>query len=421
MASIQTTARQQRRKSRGNGEGAIYKRTEKRQKADGRVELVERWCASVSFEGGTRQVLYGRTRQEVAQKLSAALKRRTEGLRPDTGRLTVGAWLDQWLDELIRPRYDAATGQQTSGREPTTYASYEILVRRHLKPRLGTKTLARLQPEDVARWQRTLEDLGASAETRRAALVRLRTALNVAMQRNHVGRNVAMLVEGPRQPRAKYQLPETSDLLRLLATVQHDRLKALVYLGLGLGLRRAEIVGLRWQDVDLEQRIITVRTRVNRIGKAFGLLVRPGLKSQEERRILMPRLVADALRAQRTYQLEDRLAAGPKWKGPGASEEKAGGFVFTSGVGTLLEPRKVNVYFADVRRRAGLDAHRFHGLRHDFASLLLAAGVPTRVVQEMLGHSNPAFTMHRYQHVPDALQRVAAEQLDALLTPAAAG
>jgi integrase len=89
--------------------------------------------------------------------------------------------------------------------------------------------------------------------------------------------------------------------------------------------------------------------------------------------------------------------------------------VFTSTIGTVMEPRRVNTYFARACARAGIGGHTFHGLRHDFGSLLLAAGVPTRVVQEMLGHANSYITMGRYQHVPDELQRDAAERLDAVL------
>jgi integrase len=207
------------------------------------------------------------------------------------------------MNENIKPRYDTETGTQTGGREPTTWASYEILVRRHVKPYIGKIALAKLQVEHVEQWQRQLEASGASAETRRAALVRLRTALNVAMQRSHVQRNVAELVSTPRQVRKTYEVPRAQDLRRLLEVIQGDPLESLAYLALGLGLRRAEVLGLRWEDVEFENRIVTVRARVNRLGKGIGLFVRDGLKTQPERRIAMPRLVAEVLRKRWPRQL----------------------------------------------------------------------------------------------------------------------
>jgi integrase len=217
---------------RRNGEGSIYQDSRRL------------WRASVSLDGGTRKYLSGRTRAEVAKKLNAALDRRDMGMPFVRGTMTVTAWLDYWMQSSIKPRY-ASSGEQIGGREPTTWASYENLVQKHIKPHLGNIPLAKLQVEHVERWQRDLERAGASAETRRAALVRLRTALNVATQRSHVHRNVAELVPTRKQSRKKYEMPQLADVHRILDAVRGDDLVALVYLALGLGLSRAEVLGLR--------------------------------------------------------------------------------------------------------------------------------------------------------------------------------
>ena len=130
--------------------------------------------------------------------------------------------------------------------------------------------------------------------------------------------------------------------------------------------------------------------------------------------MVLPEIAVRALQAHRGRQQDSRLLAGARWKGAEYPDGKSTGTVFTSTVGTILEPRNVYRYFDRVRDKAGLPAHTFHGLRHDFASLLLAAGTPQRIVMEMMGHSNYSMTT-RYQHVPDALQREAANRLDALL------
>jgi integrase len=165
-------------------------------------------------------------------------------------------------------------------------------------------------------------------------------------------------------------------------------------------LRNTNIgIGPHWEDVDLDNRIITVRTRVTRLGKGVGLLVREDLKTQPEWRIVMRRLVADVLRKRSPRQLEARLAAGLRRRP----------------ANWLHLHRSDRLYFATVRTRAGLVSHRFRGLRRDFASLLLAAGVADRVVMAMMGHSSMATIAKRYQHVPDELQRLAADRLDDLL------
>jgi integrase len=194
-----------------------------------------------------------------------------------------------------------------------------------------------------------------------------------------------------------------------------EHLRACIEAVLETGMRRGEVLGLQWEDIDLEPRTLTVRRRVNRVGK-IGLIIREGAKTESgSRTVILPQAVVQVLRTHAVRQREDRLAAGELWKGPDYTGGKPTGFLFTSSIGTVLEPRRVGVYFEDVRKRAGLDKHTFHGLRHDFASLLLAAGVPGRVVMEMMGHSNYSMTANRYQHVPDELQRAAADRLDALL------
>jgi integrase len=120
------------------------------------------------------------------------------------------------------------------------------------------------------------------------------------------------------------------------------------------------------------------------------------------------------LLAHRQRQLDSWLLAGARWKGPAYLDKESIGPVFTSTVGTILEPRNVYRYFDHVRGKADLGGHTFHGLRHDFASLLLAVGTPQRIVMEMMGHSNYSMTA-RYQSVPDALQREAVDRLDAFL------
>jgi integrase len=183
---------------RGNGESSMYF-----------AEKSQRWVGAVSLDDGKRKVVYGKSRQEAAKKLTAALKQKDAGLPFVNERLTVASWLNYWLTAIITPQ-----------RAPTTAAMYEIMVRKHIGPYLGAYRLAKLTPELVERWQRQLANEGASLETRRSAMVRLRTALNLAVKRGHVARNVAALVERPRVPRPKQAPPSVSGLRRLLSVIR---------------------------------------------------------------------------------------------------------------------------------------------------------------------------------------------------------
>jgi integrase len=383
---------------RGNGEGSIYF-----------FEPRQLWCGAITADNGKRQVMYGRTRQEVAQKLHDALQKKEQGLPLNASHMTLGDWLDHWLDHVVRTQC-----------EPSTLEGYRICVRVHIKPYMGNVRLTKLTTERVERWLRDLERDGRGVRTRQYAIQRLRTALTEAVARGHLVRNVATLARAPKQQPTRYPPPQPQDLARLLAAVRGERCEPLVVVALGTGLRRQELLGLTWERINLdgEAPTLTVDKRVNRIGG--HLLARDGAKTLAGNRVVpLSPLVVQALRRQRTQQLEDRLLAGERWRGPDYEGARPTGFVFLTRHGTLLEPRNVLTLFKRVRERAGLPAHTLHGLRHDFGSLMMQMGVPDKVIAELMGHSNPAITRRVYQHASDALQHEAVSRMGRFLAAAA--
>jgi integrase len=157
-----------------------------------------------------------------------------------------------------------------------------------------------------------------------------------------------------------------------------------------------------------------VDKRVNRVGGK--LLIRDGAKTAAGQRLVpLAAPVVEALRRRRIQALEDRLAASHRWQGPDYTGGELSGFVFLSTRGTVVEPRNLVRVFHRVRERAGLDHHTFHGLRHDFGSLMMEMGVPDEVVAELMGHANPAITRRVYQHGSDALHREAVSRVAGLL------
>ncbi len=370
-------------KRRGHGEGSI------KQRADGL------WEARVSLLGGKRKSLYGRTRKEAQHKLRGALRDLDAGLDLGTGRQTVGAFLDRWLADVVEPTL-----------APKTVASYRDIVRVHLKPELGRHELSKLTPQHVQALLRGKKTAGLSPRTVAYIRAILRIALNRALKWGVVARNVAALTDPPRSVRTERR-PLTPEQARvLLKAAERDRLEALYRVGLALGLRLGEALGLRWEDVDLDAGTLRVRFALQRID---GRLALKEPKTEKSRRTLtMPASLVTALRAHRVRQLEERLAAGASWDDRG--------FVFANSVGGPLEPSNVLKAFKRLLASADLPEQRFHDLRHAAASLLLAQGVPPRVVMDILGHSQIATTMDLYSHVMPAAHQDAATLMDRILS-----
>jgi integrase len=376
------------RTRRGNGEGTIYRRSDGRW--EGRIDL--------GYVNGrrVRRSVYGRTRREVQEKLRKALSDVSRGLPLLDERTTVGAFLEQWL-ETVRNRI-----------RPTTYRSYEQVVRVHLIPFLGAITLAKLQPHHVHQLVSSRLERGLSPRTADYCRVVLRAALNDALKWGLIARNVASLADPPRQERRRFQAWDVEEARRFLEAVRGDRLEALYAVALALGLRQGEALGLTWANVDLDRGVLRVTHQLQWLD-GIPQLVEP--KSTSAVRVLrLPALLAEALRRHRIRQREERLAAGPSWRG------NAWGLVFTTQIGTPLDPKNLRRWFRRACLRAGVRPIRFHDLRHTCATLLLAQDIPARVVQEILGHSNVTLTLDTYTSVLPRHLSAAAERIDTLLS-----
>jgi integrase len=220
-----------------------------------------------------------------------------------------------------------------------------------------------------------------------------------------VTRNVAKLVDPPRVPRHEISPLTPDEARRLMGSATDDRLRALWLTALGTGLRQGELLGLRWQDVDLETRRLCVRHTLARVG---GKLVLLEPKTERSRRtIVLPEVVVVALRAHRTGQKIERLVAGSRWVDSG--------HVFATTIGTPIEAAAVTRAFRRALKRAGLPHSRFHDLRHAAATFLLAGGFTLEDVKNLLGHSSIVLTSDTYGHVLEQRQRQVALGMDAVL------
>jgi integrase len=383
------------KRRRGSGEGSIY------QRPDGI------WCAMVELGivngKRKRKYLYGETRKEVAEKLKLVLNQQQQGLNIDPERITVGDFLDRWLEEVIKPH-----------RRARTYDRYADIARLHLKPRLGQHQLSKLTAAHV---QAMINALAAEKGAHTAQFARsvLQRALNRAVKWELVIRNVVLATDPPRRNSRVITPLSMEQAQQLLAAVAGHRLEALYRIALSLGLRRGEVLGLRWADINFDKKNLSITGALQRVQ---GKLERTQPKTRAgARTLLLPDVLVKLLVDHRRRQAEERAFWGAEWQ--------KHDLVFPAERGTPMEPSNLHRHFKLALKRAGLPhATRFHDLRHTCATFLIAQDVHPRVVMEILGHSQISLTMNIYGHVLPETQREATTKVADLFgkptpTPAA--
>ncbi|UYB40607.1 site-specific integrase [Streptomyces sp. Je 1-4] len=374
----------QQRKRNPNGAGTITKRK------DGRYQ-----CAVYVLQpDGTRarKFAYGKTWAECDAKRRELLAKVDSGVPVPTRSAKLAEWLPYWLDNVIKPN-----------RKRSTYSKYAMHVRLYLVPLLGTKRLETLGPRHVRVFLADVARKSSPATAKEAHRV-LRTALTAATREELVTRNVASLVEAPKVVSRETMPWSLDETLTFLEEARRDPLYAAFVLAIAMGLRRGEVLGLRWSDVDLDGRVIRISNQVQRIG---GELYQDTTKTGKIRPVPLPLICLAALRWHRLRQAHEAEKRGTKLD--------PAGLVFTTRSGRPIEPRNLNRSFSRLTASAGLRPIRLHDARHGCATLLTAAGVAPRVLMEILGHSQISMTMDVYTHVAQDTQREAISHMDRLL------
>ncbi len=367
-----------------------------------------------------RRHVRGATRQEVVKKVQKIEAKREEGdLDVHGSDLTLELWLRHWLSGVHRTR----TSQ--------TYNRYEWAVRLYLIPVLGeqrldqlTSTLIERALSGLAR-SRKIGPFPASDSTRRGVLNVLTTALNQAVKQNRLRRNPCTGVCVATVEPAEIDPLDQGEIAAVVAAVRTRRNGARWLVGLTLGLRQSEALGLHWSDIDLDNQILNVRTQLARLSWAHGCpdpgFCGPagkcpqrtrrqrqiGLKTRASRRVWhLDEPLVQVLKAHRRTQTEERLRAGSMWID--------NNLVFATQTGTPLEQRNDLRDWQAVLKEAGLSPARIHDLRHTSATMMLVGGVPTRVVMELMGWTTQSMT-NRYQHVVPELSQLAARSISAIV------
>lgn len=372
---------------RANGEGSLY------QRPDGY------WVAQVDlgWHHGRRKRKYvaARTRAEAHTKLRAVLTERDRGLVSTARPMKVKDWFETYRTEVAPSRQRVSTLERL-----------DDTIRLHITPVIGHHRLDQLKPMHLVALYNAKTGAGLAAATVRQIHAIIRRALAVAVKWQLVTQNVATLVDPPSVPRIEVEPLTSTEAQKLLQAALGGRNEARWIVGLALGLRQGEVLGLWWDDIDLDAGTLRVRRALQR-QRADGLVFTEPKTARSRRTVSLPAPLVASLRAHRSHQLQERLLAGSMWRGSDC--------VFTTECGSPIDPPNDYRLFKQLLVAAGLREVRLHDLRHTAASLLLLQGVAPRVVMEVLGHSQISLTMNTYSHVVPELKRDAADRMGEVL------
>ena len=368
---------------RQHNEGSVF------QRKDGR------WVASIRLENGKKKQRYFKTEKEAQLALRKMLHEQEQGTLPTGPNQTLKVYLEHWLEQV----------HKLSTVRISTYEMYRIVIYKHIIPLLGHIQLQKLTPQQVQVFYTKKLDEGLSSKRVRGFHAVLHSALQNAVKWNLVGRNVCDLVTPPIPQRHEIQPLTPEQAQRLLQVARERKLETLLTVAVATGMRRGELLGLHWHDIDFNEGCLYVRRTVGRIGK-FGVVVSEPKTRRSRRKIVLPGFVVDALKQHQEGQQAVREKAGTQWR------EKD--IVFCNMYGDYLSTTNLQIAFKGLLQRAELPNIRFHDLRHSAASFLAKLNVHPKVVQEILGHSTIAMTLDIYSHLFPSTHQEAMSRLDDL-------
>ncbi|MBZ9712232.1 tyrosine-type recombinase/integrase [Deinococcus multiflagellatus] len=376
---------------RANGEGTIFYREDKKI-----------WGAEVTLARHpgtgkiTRRTVYGKTQKEVQAKINQLKKAQAEGTLRAPDSTTVEDWSKEYL-ENAKTRLKAGT-----------YQSYEMNIRLYVLPYLGKIRLEKLTARDVSAMVNALAK-EKGTRTSQYARTLLSMMLNYAVSLDMLPRNVAKNTRPPKAPRKEMSFWEPGEVRTFLKAISGHRLEALFYLALTTGMRKAELLGLRWSD--LQGDTLSVRQTVVRV--AYTPTIETPKTAAGVRDLVLDPDSLDQLRARRTAWEAERaavLGAGSVWPDHD--------LIFPDQNGEPLMPWRIDYHWRTLRDGCEVSPIRFHDLRHTYASLAIASGMDVRMLAERLGHADASITLKVYSHVLASQRRRSAIGLGSLLETA---
>jgi len=332
------------------------------------------------------------TKKEAERRLSELLHQLDTGTFMKPGKTTLAEYLERWLKDYAKPNLS-----------PRGFERYASIIRKHIIPDMGSITLTQLRSEHLQKLYAAKLNSGLSALTVRYIHVVIHKALQTAIKWGLVSRNVADGVDVPRARRSEMQTWNEGDITLFLEAAKTTPYYALFYTALYTGMRRSELLGLKWNDVDLILGEVSVTRSLHHLRDGSYIFTEP--KSAKSRRtIALPPSAILTLREHHEKQKLERVMLGI----PLTDDD----LVFSQFDGKPLRPNTITRAWTMLAARCGVKVIRLHDARHTHASLMLKQGIHPKIVQERLGHATIAITLDTYSHVAPGLQEAAAKRFD---------
>lgn len=336
----------------------------------------------------------GSTQTEVRKKITAALRSIDQGTFIDQDNIKLAAWLDAWLDVYCKNTVRSSTLQ-----------IYAAAVKNHIKPRLGDLQLQKITGTHIQRFYNQLLDSGLSPKTIKNTASILHKALEVALKQGYIYFNPCNNAELPKQIKKEIKPFTTEEIPRFLDAIQDSEYKNAYMLCLFAGLREGEALGLSWDKIDFDKKMITIDQQLQRNKSTGEYFISHTTKSGKSRVINVPDQALQCLNDERTRQLKARLKAGALWNNPDD-------LVFTDVAGGYISFQSFYKRFKKAAAAIGRPDARPHDLRHTAATVAIANGADIKSVQALLGHATAAFTLDVYAHATEEMKQDTAAKME---------
>ena len=371
---------------RGNHEGSLYFH-----KSRGR------WCAQVSIDG-KRLTKYSRTQKECRDWMKGMLAKIESGLTFDGTRITVGDFIDTWLE-----------GKELSRRSKTVL-QYRQIAKQHIVPILGQLRLQDVSPSHIKQLYAMKREEGRGARTIQLIHAVLHNVLKQAVRERILGHNPMDAVERPKVEQPEMRVWDEEQIRQFLISAYGSVFEAAYYLALSTGMREGELLGLKWSDVDWNKATLFVQRQLQYI-KGQGYVFVPPKTKAGKRKIKVGSSTLKYLEAHRSQQAIQKTLAEGRWQ--------ENNLIFPTTIGTPLDCRRLTKEFRRPLKRAGLPPICFHHLPHSSLNTLMDNEVPVNTVQRRAGHAKPSTTVNIYGHSTARSHDAAAEKIEELITPIA--
>ena len=376
-------------KKRGANNGGTI-----RQRSDGTWESRITLGTNPGTGKPLRKSFYGKTQKEVRQKMTEALNALDNGTYQPTSKLTVAAWMQEWLDTFCANKL-----------KPYTVTSYKGIIANHINNHMGAIQIQAVKGSHVQRMYNKMIEGGASPKTVKNVGAVAHKAFSMAVKQGLISVNPCDAAELPHMQQHEIKPLTDADIPNFLEAIEADSMCNIFALCLFAGLREGEALGLSWSAVDFEKRSITICQQLQKEKTKGGQYkIVPFTKSNKPRTITPPAIAFDYLKREQKRQAENRLKAGSLWNNPND-------LVFTNETGDNLKIFTFYSHFKKIAASIGRPDARPHDLRHTCATVAISTGSDVKSVQSMLGHATASFTLNVYAHTSEKMMLDTADRM----------